>query len=168
MKQYLRQLPAIHELQKDPRFKELKMLFQLSDVQLTEFLQKEIGKLRQSLLAEETLVKEKVPDFAGQLFNLVEDRISEWQKDRLERVINATGTVLHTNLGRSRLSASSIAHVVKTAENYSNLEYRLTEGKRGSRHDIIEDLLVEATGAEAAMVVNNNAAAVFLVLSALA
>lgn len=168
MKQYLRQLPAIHELQKDPRFKKLKMLFQLSDGQLTEFLQKEIGNLRQSLLAEETLVKEEVPDFTGQLFNSVEDRISEWQKDRLARVINATGTVLHTNLGRSRLSAASIAHVVKTAENYSNLEYRLTEGKRGSRHDIIEDLLVEATGAEAAMVVNNNAAAVFLVLSALA
>lgn len=168
MKQYLRQLPAVHELQKDPRFGNLKTVFSLSDAQLTEFLQKEIGSLRQSLLAKEAMIKEEAPDFAEQLFKSIETRISEWQKDRLAWVINATGTVLHTNLGRSRLSGAAIAHVMKTAENYSNLEYRLMEGKRGSRHNIIEDLLLEATGAEAAMVVNNNAAAVFLILSALA
>ena len=168
MKQYLRQLPAVHELQKDPRFGNLKTVFSLSDAQLTEFLQKEIGSLRQSLLAKEAMIKEEAPDFAEQLFKSIETRISEWQKDRLAWVINATGTVLHTNLGRSRLSGAAIAHVMKTAENYSTLEYRLMEGKRGSRHNIIEDLLLEATGAEAAMVVNNNAAAVFLILSALA
>ena len=168
MKQYLRQLPAIHELQKDPRFEDLKKEFRLNDAQLTDFLQQEAGSLRRSILAEELAIEGDAPDFAGQLFKSVETRVSEWQGDRLSRVINGTGTVLHTNLGRSRLSDAAIAHVAKTAANYSNLEYRLKEGKRGSRHDIIEDLLVEATGAEAAMVVNNNAAAVFLILSALA
>lgn len=168
MKRYLRQLPAVHELQKDPRFDNLKTVFSVSDTLLTEFLQKEMGILRQSLLAEEITIKDEIPDFSGWLFKSTETRISSWQDDRLARVINATGTVLHTNLGRSRLSAAAVAHVVKTAENYSNLEYRLLEGKRGSRYDIIEDLLLEATGAEAAMVVNNNAAAVFLILSALA
>lgn len=168
MKQYLRQLPAIHELQKDPRFEDLKKEFSLNDAQLTDFLQQEVGSLRKSILAEEPLPKEAVADFAGQLFKSVEIRVNKWQGDRLARVINGTGTVLHTNLGRSRLSDAAIAHVAKTAGDYSNLEYRLMEGKRGSRHDIIEDLLLEATGAEAAMVVNNNAAAVFLILSALA
>ena len=168
MKQYLRQLPAIHELQKDPRFEDLKIEFRLNDAQLTDFLQREVGRLRQSLLAEEAEVEGLAPDFTGQLFKSVETRVSMWQADRLSRVINGTGTVLHTNLGRSRLSDAAIAHVAKTAANYSNLEYRLIEGSRGSRHDIIEDLVLEATGAEAAMVVNNNAAAVFLILSALA
>ncbi|WP_298825900.1 L-seryl-tRNA(Sec) selenium transferase [uncultured Planococcus sp.] len=168
MKQYLRQLPAIHELQKDPRFEDMKKEFGLNDAQLTDFLQREVGRLRQSLLAEESEVEGLAPDFTGQLFKSVETRVSMWQADRLSRVINGTGTVLHTNLGRSRLSDAAIAHVAKTAANYSNLEYRLMEGSRGSRHDIIEDLLLEATGAEAAMVVNNNAAAVFLILSALA
>lgn len=168
MKQYLRQLPAIHELQKDPRFEDLKKDFRLSGTQLTDFLQREVGRLRQSLLAEEWASEGIAPDFTGQLFKSVETRVSMWQADRLSRVINGTGTVLHTNLGRSRLSDAAIAHVAKTAANYSNLEYRLMEGSRGSRHAIIEDLLLEATGAEAAMVVNNNAAAVFLILSALA
>ncbi|MDQ0428716.1 L-seryl-tRNA(Ser) seleniumtransferase [Planomicrobium stackebrandtii] len=168
MKQYLRLLPAVHELQKDPRFESLKSACDVNSAQLTEFLQRELGNLRQRLLAEETAVEGTVPDFAGQLFKSAETQIKLWQEDRLARVINGTGTVLHTNLGRSRLSDAAIAHAVRTAANYSNLEYRLMEGKRGSRHDIIEELLVEATGAEAAMVVNNNAAAVFLILSALA
>lgn len=168
MKQYLRQLPAVHELQKDPRFENLKSARNLSGAQLTEFLQRELGDLRQLILTEELVIEGNAPDFAGQLFKLAEAQIKLWQEDRLVRVINGTGTVLHTNLGRSRLSDAAISHAVRAAANYSNLEYRLTEGKRGSRHDIIEELLVEATGAEAAMVVNNNAAAVFLILSALA
>ncbi|TWT05276.1 L-seryl-tRNA(Sec) selenium transferase [Planococcus sp. CPCC 101016] len=168
MKAYLRQLPAVHELQKDQRFDLLKQSFSLDGNRLTEFLQQEVSILRQELLAGKAVIDKEVPDFAGMIFERTAMHINHWQGDRLAQVINATGTVLHTNLGRSRLSRAAIARVTKTAENYSNLEYRLIEGKRGSRHDIIEDLLLEATGAEAAMVVNNNAAAVFLILSALA
>ncbi|MCL5291933.1 MAG: L-seryl-tRNA(Sec) selenium transferase [Actinobacteria bacterium] len=86
----------------------------------------------------------------------------------LKKVINATGVVIHTNLGRSLLSASAIKAAVLAASSYSNLEFNLETGERGSRHSHIERILCELTGAEAAMAVNNNAAAVLLALSAMA
>lgn len=168
MKQYLRQLPPVHELQKDPRFDQIMNVYRLSNEQLTKFIKQEIHDLREQLLRDEPVFKESPPNLAELILTQAEKRASTWQEDRLVRVINGTGTVLHTNLGRSRLSEQAVDHITRVARNYSTLEYRLDEGKRGSRHDIIEDLLKEATGAEAVMIVNNNAAAVFLVLSALA
>ncbi|SDI37504.1 L-seryl-tRNA(Sec) selenium transferase [Alteribacillus bidgolensis] len=98
----------------------------------------------------------------------MEIRADEFISYRLKRVINATGIILHTNLGRARLSEDAIKQVVLTARNYSNLEYNIEQGQRGSRHDIIESILKEITGAEGAMVVNNNVAAVYLILRTLA
>ena len=89
-------------------------------------------------------------------------------KPDFRRVINATGVVLHTNLGRAPLSPSAMETVREVSEGYSNLEQRVETGERGSRQEHLEPLLCRLTGAEAAMVVNNNAAAVLLVLSALA
>jgi len=86
----------------------------------------------------------------------------------LKRVINATGTILHTNLGRSVLADAAIKAVAETSEHYSNLEFNLETGLRGSRHDHLETLVTRLTGAEAGIVVNNNAAAVMLILSAFA
>jgi len=86
----------------------------------------------------------------------------------LRKVINATGTILHTNLGRARLSDRACEAVMDVAKNYSNLEYNIKEGKRGERYDAVTGLLQELTGAESSLVVNNNAAAVLLALSALA
>jgi L-seryl-tRNA(Ser) seleniumtransferase len=86
----------------------------------------------------------------------------------LQRVINATGVLMHTNLGRAPLSDSAQAAVAQVAGGYSNLEFDLEAGERGSRHDHVEGLLRELTGAAAAMVVNNGAGAVLLAAAALA
>lgn len=94
--------------------------------------------------------------------------LAERSRPRLRRVINATGVVLHTNLGRSLLAGGAVANVAAVAESYSNLELDLATGERGSRYSHVEDLLTRLTGAEAALVVNNNAAAVLLSLTALA
>ncbi len=89
-------------------------------------------------------------------------------RPHLQRVINGTGVVLHTNLGRSPLGKTAAQAVYNAALGYSNLEYDLAAGRRGSRFSHIEGLLCQLTGTEAALAVNNNAAAVFLMLSALA
>ena len=86
----------------------------------------------------------------------------------LKRVINATGIIIHTNLGRAPLSREAIEAMERAAQGYSNLEFDLKSGERGSRHVHLEALLCQATGAEAGFAVNNNAAAVLLGLSALA
>jgi L-seryl-tRNA(Ser) seleniumtransferase len=93
---------------------------------------------------------------------------SELARPRLRRVINATGVVLHTNLGRAPLADAARAAIDEVARGYSNLEYDLAAGERGSRHDHLRTLLCELTGAEDALVCNNNAAATVLGLAALA
>ncbi len=87
---------------------------------------------------------------------------------RLKRVVNATGIVVHTNLGRSVLAEEALQQILTIAGRYSNLEFDLAAGRRGSRHSVVEEVLREVSGAEAAMVVNNNAGAVFLCLDTLA
>jgi L-seryl-tRNA(Ser) seleniumtransferase len=95
-------------------------------------------------------------------------RLAQLQSASLRRVINATGVVLHTNLGRAPLSDDALLAMFEAARDYSNLEYDLTEGARGSRYTHCTDLLRELTGAEDALVVNNNAAALVLVLNTFA
>ncbi len=97
-----------------------------------------------------------------------EDVIIRTDTPRLRRVINATGVIVHTNLGRSILSEPALLHAVESSRYYSNLEFDLGTGGRGHRDLLVRDLLVELTGAEDALVVNNNAAAVLLALTALA
>lgn len=95
-------------------------------------------------------------------------RARELARPSLRPLINATGVVLHTNLGRAPLAPAALDQVLAVARGYSNLEYDLERGERGSRHDHVAGLLCELSGAEAAIAVNNNAAATLLALTALA
>ncbi len=95
-------------------------------------------------------------------------RIEESIRPTLMRVVNATGVILHTNLGRAPLSEDARKAMIDASTSYSNLEYDLAAGERGSRYTHAEELLKRLTGAEAALVVNNNAAAVMFILRAFA
>lgn len=104
----------------------------------------------------------------AQLHSAISRKLDERIAPSLRPVINATGVILHTNLGRAPLSKESAARIAATATRYSNLEYDIFAGKRGKRDVHTSRALAEVCGAEAAIVVNNNAAAVFLVLNTLA
>jgi L-seryl-tRNA(Ser) seleniumtransferase len=104
----------------------------------------------------------------GDLVDRVESELAAARAARLRRVINATGVIVHTNLGRAPLGSEAIERIASVAAGYSNLEYDVDEGSRGSRQDHVAPILRRLTGAEAALVVNNNAGAVLLALAALA
>jgi L-seryl-tRNA(Ser) seleniumtransferase len=106
-------------------------------------------------------------DEAALLRSLIEAFLAA-AKPSLRRVVNATGVVIHTNLGRSPLGEAALAQVLAAAAHYSTLEYDLARGARGSRQDHLEGVLKELTGADGVLVVNNNAAAVLLTLNTLA
>ncbi|MGG0719670.1 L-seryl-tRNA(Sec) selenium transferase [Robertmurraya massiliosenegalensis] len=169
MKETLRNLPPIHELQKDARFLRLIEAFGIQEGYLTALMKETIENVRKQLLNGNW--DGPFPgneEFIEWLFIHLQGILNHQFQYTLKRVINGTGTILHTNLGRARLSSKAIEHVLETAQSYSNLEYNLEEGQRGSRHSHVENLIKNITGAEAAMVVNNNAAAVYLVLRELA
>ena len=104
----------------------------------------------------------------GDLAVHLREELASARRPRLRRVLNATGVIVHTNLGRAPLAHAALERVYDVARGYSNLEYDLSAGARGSRQDHVGDVLRRLTGAEAALVVNNNAAAVLLALAALA
>jgi len=123
-----------------------------------------IDGLRKEILAE---TRNSIPD-KNVLISEICSRITGKKKHNLRTLVNATGVVLHTNLGRSNLCKTAVESVMAVADSYSNLEYDVKKGARGSRHDHVEKIITEITGAEAAMVVNNNAAATMICLSAMA
>jgi L-seryl-tRNA(Ser) seleniumtransferase len=126
-----------------------------------------LEELRSIILSADGAVNEAL--FSdSELLRLTEKAVNKAMGFKLKRVVNATGVVVHTNLGRSLLPEGVAQHVADISSRYSNLEFDLQKGVRGSRYSSIEDILCELSGAEAALVVNNNAAAVFLSLETLA
>lgn len=157
----LRGLPKVDEVLLDER------LFLFGDTPrniIVETVREVIEKFRNEIISGE---RKRAID-KDEVFLLIEKLLNERSKKNLRRVLNATGVVLHTNLGRARLSRQAYHAMAEIADSYSNLEYDLKEGERGSRHDIISLLIRKVTGAQAAIAVNNNAAATMLVLAAMA
>jgi L-seryl-tRNA(Ser) seleniumtransferase len=129
-------------------------------------VREELAARREAILGGERILPDSLAPEA--LLPHIRQRLAAKLRPRLRPVINGTGVVVHTNLGRSLLPRSAMEGLLQAASRYSNLELDLETGKRGSRYSLVEDLLCELTGAEAALVVNNNAAAVLLVLETLA
>ena len=133
---------------------------------VVDAIREEIEKLRSFIKENDdiNLIEEKINNLVGNITLNVEKVYSY----NLRKVINGTGTILHTNLGRAIISKKHANYLNEVVTSYSNLEYNLEEGKRGERYSHFEKLICKITGAEAAMAVNNNAAAVMLVLSSMA
>ncbi|MDU1411524.1 MAG: L-seryl-tRNA(Sec) selenium transferase [Clostridium sp.] len=160
-RELLRKLPKIDELLKTELVED--MMKSYSRTIVLDSLREAIEHYREGIL-KDTINSVSVEEILDLSTKILQDK----DKMHLRRVINATGTVIHTNLGRSILGKKAIENVINVAVNYNNLEYDIEAGKRGSRYSHIEELIVALTGAEAALVVNNNAAAIMLVLDTLA
>ncbi len=162
-KEMLRRIPKVDRVMQQKKMEEL--LEAYPRWMVVEAVREVIARRRRAILRGET------QSDLVEMESVVEECVHRTELKSLpslRRVINATGVVLHTNLGRAPLSQEAIEQVVSVAGGYSTLEYNLKDGKRGLRYTHVADLLCRITGAEAAMVVNNNAAAVLLVLSTLA
>jgi L-seryl-tRNA(Ser) seleniumtransferase len=163
--QLLRQLPSVDRL--IAKANEHSSCAQLPKSVILKAVRETLDKHRKFILTSDGNEKPTAVT-VEQLLETIIDLASRLQELNLKRVINATGVVIHTNLGRSCLAPEAIEHVATVAGRYSNLEFDLAAGSRGSRYSIVEELLCELTGAQAAMVVNNNAGAVLLCLDTLA
>ena len=158
-----RQLPSLDRLLRDPVAADLVSRHGASLV-AGEARALLAGLREQAKLGELDAVAADV----GAIAMVLRRRCAQKAAPRLRAVLNLTGTVIHTNLGRSVLAEAALAHIAAAGAGPSNLEFDLDSGGRGDRDSIVESLLCEITGAEAATVVNNNAAAVLLTIAALA
>ncbi len=165
-KDLLKGLPKVDEILSKEEIKEIIEKFPRSTI--VEAVRNRIDEIRKEILS---LENEHLTNFDMNDDKLIQDIIFDIEKKNkmsLRRVINATGVVLHTNLGRALISEEIIKDITDVACNYSTLEFDVSTGKRGSRYSHSEEIICKLTGAEAALVVNNNAAAVLLVLNTMA
>ncbi|MEX1252185.1 MAG: L-seryl-tRNA(Sec) selenium transferase [Hyphomonas sp.] len=164
MTNLLRQLPQVDMLLSGAVMAGLAETYSRSE--LTEALRAELAALRAGI---QSGALGALPDFAGAPFaDRISARLEVRRRPNLVSLVNATGIIVHTNLGRSRLAPEALAAIEAAGRGHTNLEMDLATGKRGSRHAHVEALICELTGSEAALVVNNCAAAVLLSLMATA
>lgn len=162
-KDYLKNLPSIASLLEQEYVKELLAL--RGRELIVRALRKSVDSIREEVFhAKERMSKTEALERVLATFQRI---LGDLSSPSPRRVINGTGIIVHTNLGRAPLPAFAVERIRETASSYSTLEFNIEEGKRGSRNAHIEDLLKEICGCEAALSVNNNAAALLLVLSAL-
>ena len=138
-----------------------------ADQAVKAYKEEKIYKADQVYKAD-SVEKEGKKDIQEYILNAAQEMIEEKFAPSLKRTINGTGTIIHTNLGRAKLSPATKEALLDAAFSFSNLEYDIHEGSRGSRYQHLEDMLCELTGAQGALVVNNNAAAIMLVLDTMA
>lgn len=160
-KHLLSQIPAINKILLLDEIKELMNTY--TEVAIKSAIKQYIEEVKQAILNEELSEVPSLSKIVGEVAKIVEKE----DKNSLRRVINATGTILHTNLGRSLLSEKIKGNIENVAFNYSNLEFDIDNKKRGSRYVHLIDIIKKLTGAEDVLVVNNNAAAVLLTLNTL-
>ena len=162
----LRSIPSVDKIIERDDMKAL--LGEYSRGIVLKAIQRKLENVRRNIINTQEPLSDKEPitvDFPG---DEIREIIQSFSNNHLEKVINATGVILHTNMGRSILPVEAIDNLADIAHSYSNLEYDLEEGRRGHRYSHVEELLCEISGAESAFVVNNNAGAVLLTLNALA
>lgn len=164
MQEILRNLPQIDEILKYGQIPEFRS--QMSGRRITELVRQATDKIRRQIIAGELTTLERAA-LTDKIARQAVKKMREELQEKSVKVINGTGIVIHTNLGRSPISKQAADKVYEMATGYSNLEYSTYEGKRRSRLTYIEKLLTDITGAEAALIVNNNAAAVYLALNTL-
>ena len=159
-----RNIPKVDVLLENPQI--VKLIEKYHRDVIVDIIREEINKLRTFIKENDdiSLIEEKT----SQLVENITKSTEKIYSYNLRKVINGSGTILHTNLGRAIISKKHANYLSEVVTNYSNLEYNLEEGKRGERYSHFEKLICKITGAEAAMAVNNNAAAVMLVLSSMA
>ncbi|PKN53666.1 MAG: L-seryl-tRNA(Sec) selenium transferase [Deltaproteobacteria bacterium HGW-Deltaproteobacteria-13] len=165
-KEMLKKLPKIDEIL---LILERQNIYDLAPHEIVkETCRKVVQDLRDKIVnVKKKLPSEFSPDTAA-VAKEVEKSIRGLYRYSLRRVVNATGVILHTNLGRAPLCPEALERIMEVGRGYSNLEYDLVKGERGQRYDHVSSLICALTGAEDALIVNNNAAAVLLVLNALA
>jgi L-seryl-tRNA(Ser) seleniumtransferase len=165
-KEMLKQLPKIDEVL---LILEKQNIYELAPREIVkETCRKIVQDLRDKIVnARKKIPTESCPD-AKDVAREVEKSIKGLYRYSLRRVVNATGVILHTNLGRAPLCPEALQRIVEVGRSYSNLEFDLGKGERGQRYDHVSSLICALTGAEDALIVNNNAAAVLLVLNTLA
>lgn len=158
-------IPKVDDLLQNPLIE--KLSDKVPRVIVVDSIRKEIELLRENI-RQEKLTEEQLKEKVYMLPQCIEVRALKKNSYKLRRVVNGTGVVIHTNLGRSLINEEIMGNLLEVSANYSNLEYDLSLGERGSRYSHLEDIISAITGAESAMVVNNNAAAVLLALSTMA